>query len=287
MRDLPDWVLEARTREGALRFSIALGPSEAWALAATGDRVVAAVDAALVSVSAEGTDVVRRDDLLVRALAVSGTRVISAAFDGGSLVTRDAATLAPVVARDLGAALHAVAVLDDERIAVSDQHGRLRIFDGESERVWLRRPVAMIAIAPLPGARLAAAGLQKTIFVVGEEGKLRHWEGLRAVPFHLVATGDEIIAGLGKTLWLARATSEAAPIELTAHAGLVGAIALDPSGTLWSAGEEGWIHAWPPDARRRGGKPARSIAGRGAIRALAVTDDSVYALRRTSSDVRA
>lgn len=281
MRDLPDFVLEGRGRDGAPRFSVSLGPSEGWAIVAAGDRIVAAVDAGLVSVSIEGSDVVRREDRLVRDLAVASDRVISAAFDpAGALVTRDARTLAPITTRTLGAALHAVAVLDDGRLAASDQHGQVRILDEDEERVWLRRPVAMVSIAALPGARLAAAGLQKTVFVVGERGKLGCWEGLRTIPYRVASSGDEIAASVGKTIWLARATGDTSPLELAAHTGLVGALAFDAAGTLWSAGEEGWIHAWPPEARVRGGKPARSIAGRGSIRALAVTNEGLYVLRR-------
>lgn len=284
-RGLPNWAIERRSRDGALRWSVALGPSEGCALAvsADGERLVVASDGDLVSLTVDGTDLVRAEVPYVHGLVAVGTRVVSAAFDRcGRLVTHDPRSLAPERAVEIGAPLHDVALLDDGRLACTDHEGRVHFVDGDGARVVFRRPVGMVSIGALAGARLAAAGLQKTIFVVGEAGKLLHWDGLRSIPHRLATSGDEIAAGVGKTLWLARAGSDAPPLELAGHAGIVSALAFDADGTLFTGGEEGWILVWPRAARARGGVPARSIAGRGRIGAIAAAGDAIFVLRRGS-----
>jgi hypothetical protein len=282
MRALPETVLEKRTLGGALVRTQKLGPSEGWDLVVAADRVVASLDAELFSLDLEldPASLVRGSRPFVRSLAVDGDHVLAAQFDGSGTVSRlsprDLAAHGHVL---IGAPVHAIVTTPGGLLA-SDNRGRISSVEGERVAVMAQRPHAMVAIGTLGGERVAAASLVKTVFVFGRDGSKQVWEGLPAIPFTLATHGDTIAVGVGKRVWIASDASSEPPMWLSAHGGIVSALAFDADGTLRSAGEEGWIHVWTPHARGYGPKPNASIAGRGRIHAITRSDEALFVLRR-------
>ena len=292
MRPLPETVIEKRTLQGALVRAQKLGPSEGWDLAVVSrvGRVVAALDEALFSLDLDldARSLVRVELGVVRSLAVGGESVVAAQFDPAGTISR----LSP---RDLraqaqvkiGAPLHSV-VTTPRGLVASDNRGRISWVEGENVTLIATRPHAMVAIGMLRDERVAAASLVKTVFVFGRDGSKRVWEGLPAIPYVLATHQDTIAVGLGKRIWVQRLApgNDEPPTWLAAHEGVVSALAFDDDGTLRSAGEEGWIHVWPPSTRGYGPTPTASIAGRGRIQAFARLDDALFVLRRESGKLR-
>lgn len=282
MRALPETVLEKRSASGSLVFSEALGHGLGWAIALAGERVVAATESGLFSFALDGSGRASETRFGARAIAAVGGALAVGAFGPTGTLTRvDPTTLAALgEIASVGAPVHALARVDDDVLASSDARGRILLHARGVSRELVKRAHAMVSIGVLRGGRIAAASLGKTIYVLDPRGGKRVWEGLTSIPYTLAAHEDVVAAGVGKRIWLASPEGVDAPSFLSAHEGIVSAVAFDAEGTLRSGGEEGWIHVWPWTPRGYGPKPATSIPGRGEIRAIAREGDALFVLRR-------
>jgi WD40 repeat protein len=231
--NLPPYALEAANRFLAGRY-----PGNPLTLTPAGERALPA-----------GEDLLRRDGVVLRALALSadgGTRV-SGGFDNLARVWTGGGEAEPMALTGHAFGILAVAVSPDgARIASAGLDGTIRLWDSASDRQTAAvdagtRRVSALAFSP-DGATLATVGAAGSIRlldgVTGAERRVlrRHVAEVTALAF--TPDGKRLVAGnLDRSLSLwDLADAEAKPALLDKHGDAVWSLVVSPDGRWMASG---------------------------------------------------